>query len=266
MEQGVQVTTRASRIYPCRPARPSAAFTLIELLVVIAIIALLAGMLLSALSRAKSKALTTTCINNQHQIGIALAMYVDENNDNYPVCLGWSAYGGGRGRVNDHHGGTVAETNRPMNRYLSGTNIWRCPADKGDFFYTNKTAYEAFGNSYRGQFAVNSFRTRHVFGDAASARGTPEARPIKGNLVAQSPANKIIQGDVPWHGNRKPGDPRSAWHNVRGKRGHVMLYGDAHAQFYKFPAEMDDPRLETLFVSDDDTTHPLRPQPGFYWW
>lgn len=60
------------------------AFTLIELLVVIAIIAILAALLLPALSKARSKARTISCVNNFKQISTATLMYTNENDDQYP--------------------------------------------------------------------------------------------------------------------------------------------------------------------------------------
>ena len=69
-------------------------FTIVELLIVVSIIAILASILLPALNKARAKGQAISCTSNLKQCGLALAQYMDDNN-NYICTI--QSYPGGNG-------------------------------------------------------------------------------------------------------------------------------------------------------------------------
>ncbi len=136
----------------CRTGGPSRigarAFTLIELLVVIAIIGILASMLVPAITRAKESGRAAKCLNNLRQIGLALQLYVGDNDNRMPV-------------MRDRTYGTNAVPPPPpalpspdvvLARQLAGTNIWLCPSDRDQVFQQSGASY-AWNSLLNGQDA-----------------------------------------------------------------------------------------------------------------
>src|SRR4029078_11716130 len=113
---------------------------------VIAIIGALAALLLPTFARAKESARSTTCLSNLRQVGIALQIYVSENNNRLPVMRDLSP------DTNSIATNTFPAIHGVLASQLGNTNVLRCPSDVQQFFERTHSSY-AWNSLLNGQDA-----------------------------------------------------------------------------------------------------------------
>lgn len=201
------------------------AFTLIELLVVIAIIAVLASIIFPVFAQAKTAAKASVCLSNAKQVGIAMALYVMDNDDSFPM---------------DSHVGMKNAWINTIQPYTRSRLLTRCPTDTSANFDTPLPKATVIRPT---TFATNYWFSEQNEGDPSPLRGYTREGMIT------TPASTIYMGELAknlvrehfhpglWYPNNEEGltmDPlKELWTTMHAGRSHY-LFADWHAKAETF--------------------------------
>jgi prepilin-type N-terminal cleavage/methylation domain-containing protein/prepilin-type processing-associated H-X9-DG protein len=212
-------------------------FTLIELLVVIAIIAILAAILFPVFAQARAKAQQAMCISNMKQIGVAIALYVQDYDETFPPT-----------DYNDPVAGRVTWTTI-VNPYIKASgntetknqrkSVFACPSVDTP---TADPAWEA-ANGAPGLRALLSYSpNRNVM--PAGRSNFPVVVPL---AAVGSPASLVLLapglGTIPDTGGQDDRYDGVSQHaqgymlaRMRHSGGANFAFCDGHAKWFKAPA------------------------------
>ena len=221
-------------------------FTLIELLVVIAIIALLLSIIVPSLGMAKDKARVVLCKNNMKQQGLAVNMYIQDNDQLFPTgqlpylatddehaMYTYVIWGGKMGteystdiykkRILNHYIGVEGDAS--VERMESATQIFVCPADKGAvggaMSVDRRPHYwEKVGRSYQYNATGNSNKA---------------AQGLWGKKITsvRNPYNLVMIAGMPGVAYGADCDPffYAYWHHKKENGWANILFVDQHVDF-----------------------------------
>ncbi len=211
--------------------RGRAGFTLIELLVVIAIIAVLAALLLPALSRAKESARSAQCLSQLRQIGLAVRLYANDQEDEFPRSQ-HSAFSFGQATWGRAIADGLAQPSTTWTNLLRG--VYHCPCDR-------RTAPWSYGQNV--YFELNPDNDDYAGAPQVWRRVGSVPRPSATILHAETPGN--VDHIMPhfWMSARDATDVDPRRHKTRSNYNFV----DGHSEAREFGSTFDPARQIDLW-------------------
>ncbi|MBW3623216.1 MAG: DUF1559 domain-containing protein [Armatimonadetes bacterium] len=205
-------------------------FTLIELLVVIAIIAILAAILFPVFAKARERARQTSCLNNLKQIGIAVNLYTDDWEGEYP-----SGHLVGENEEEHETPGEEHEEEpswrEALMPHLKSEGVFRCPSDDSDFI----TSY-----LLNGWFSDAVEGTKHNVSDIRN--------PAETVMLVERDHEALTQKKEPEEADYHPWLPLNDWKptlaDKRHNGGSNYAFADSHVRWHRFEQTFAPPRVD----------------------
>ncbi|MCA1946571.1 MAG: type II secretion system GspH family protein [Armatimonadetes bacterium] len=246
-------------------------FTLIELLVVIAIVAVLAAILFPVFARAKEAAKNTACLSNGRQIGMALRMYVADNDDTMPIFYAYNSQppAGQPG----HKGVEVL-----LLAYSGAKDIFRSPLDAGGPYTSQDvpgadTYWKAYGSSYR--FTKCLFSV--VPGESSQNNELYSyGWTVTDGMVEYPSESRQIRLEMFPFFSRKfdttclrygyDCDPPYNYYRQWSSTGGTVIFSDGHAKFLTSAAQFDETRVNPEGRKSGEPTGNPEPWEDTWYW
>ena len=227
--------------------RRSKGFSLVEVLVAIGILAILMGILIPSISKVRAAAATSTCMNNQRQLVMAVIMFTRDHEDHLPNT-GWSHGNTDNWAYSDAQPRTYVQSEVERGqiwKYVNNYQAYRCPRDIGPWAGTS------FNNL--ASFCLNGACTAYG-GSVAVPAGSTNPSDFVGLSILRFKSEDVVFWELcpTAGGTNGAGDGTnypSEGVTARHKRGTVISHMDGHVDL--LPADDTSGRADPMVQTRD---------------
>ncbi len=203
------------------------------------------------LNRIKQSVKKTVCKTNLRNIGLAIHLYLADNQGRFYQSVNANVkFGGWEGMI-------FLDEQRPINPYLSipeiprteaEAHVFKCLSDRGGLMGKSIPLYSYVGTSYQANhFLIGPDQVGTMPSLALSEGLNRMLKNLKSSDI-DSPDRLVLAGDYGWLNQYRPGVPVIGQWHVR-QAFHNIVFLDGHADYIEF--------MKGLYVTPDYTVLPF---------